>query len=298
MKKLLVIISLVMLVGCGIRESKTVERARSVDSLTVAGWRYYSKGLYDSAETRFDSAIAIDVRYVDALIGGGWTKMKLQKYSDGYAYLDIALSMLGGTPVRKSYNAKFDIVDTFESSVRVGNRISDVMYFAKPRDLKNGSVILMPEEIEIEGYGGAKLLVADVFDTGLGVILDSPFVYSDSFVVTYYYCLAGDSSQGDVFAGKLAGYMLQERYTDAIKNGRACLRVYPDYKTKYWDYIHLDRNDILLLLAKCYFDLGMYSASINRLLKISSDTSWVPDVNDPYFVEKVLSKINELSLGK
>ena len=91
-----ILILLILGCGCGIKQSKEVSPFRSPEVLTNEGWQYYVQGKYDTAEAKFDSAISITCEYFDALVGAGWSKVQLGKYSDAYSLLSIALAMKGG----------------------------------------------------------------------------------------------------------------------------------------------------------------------------------------------------------
>jgi len=304
-----VAVTVMMVTSCGQKKGPAPVEYLSVEEWVELGWQRYAERDYEAAKAAFDSALVFEADHVEANLGAGWSRVHLEKYDAAQAKFDIAIFQEGVKPIGIVVDGNLTVLDSVTLAPLNTPMLGLMNYVIKARE-----IVEIDTTVMIDTLTGDTIEVT--IDTVLGsthefnVVRFTPYriyvepeadtLYVDAvplrFEVDYaYYKGGGTIRQGDAFAGKCAGYMLQEDYTSAVIMGNVVFSI-PGWKYFDRDSAHVNRTRLHVLMAQTYYRMKLYLNARDELRK--ADPAWEPpDPSDPDFLYKLQEKIEEL-LGR
>jgi len=308
-----VAVTVIMVTSCGQRKGPSPTEYLSVEEWVELGWQRYAERDYEAAKAAFDSALVFEAAHVEANLGAGWSRIHLEKYDDAQAKLDIAIAQEGVKPIGMVVGGNLIVLDSVTLAPPDTPMLGLMNYVIKAREIAIDTTFIIDTTI-VDDTVTVDTTV--IIDTTLGsphefnVVRFTPYriyvepegdtLYVDAvplrFEVDYaYYKGGGTIRQGDAFAGKCVGYMLQEEYTSAVIMGNVVFFI-PGWKYFDKDSVHVNKTRLHVLMAQTYYRMKFYLNARDELQK--ADPMWEPpEPSDPDFLYKLQEKIEEL-LGR
>jgi len=313
MKKLTLLIAVavtvMMVTSCGQKKGPAPAEYLSVEEWVELGWQKYAERDYEAAKAAFDSALVFEADHVEANLGAGWSRIHLEKYDDAQAKFDIAIAQEGVKPISMVVGGNLIVLDSVTLAPPDTPMLGLMNYVIKAKEI-----------VEIDTTVVIDTLTGDTIEATIDTVLGSPHefnvvrftpyrmyvepeadtLYVDAvplrFEVDYaYYKGGGTIRQGDAFAGKCTGYMLQEDYISAVITGNVVFFI-PGWEYFDKDSVHVNRTRLHVLMAQIYYRMKFYLNALDEIQK--ADPTWEPpEPSDPDFLYKLQEKIEEL-LGR
>jgi len=286
MKKLTLLIAVavtvMMVTSCGQKKGPAPAEYLSVEEWVELGWQKYAERDYEAAKAAFDSALVFEADHVEANLGAGWSRIHLEKYDAAQAKFDIAIAQEGVKPIGMVVGGNLIVLDSVTLAPPDTPMLGLMNYVIKARDTLGRSY-----EFNVVRFTPYRIYIEPEID---------PTMLPLTFEVDYaYYKGGGTIRQGDAFAGKCTGYMLQEDYTSAVIMGNVVFFI-PGWEYFDKDSVHVNRTRLHVLMAQIYYRMKLYLNARDELWK--ADPTWEPpEPSDPDFLYKLQEKIEEL-LGR
>ncbi|RKZ27550.1 hypothetical protein DRQ20_00135 [bacterium] len=323
MRRYTLLLLLIWVVGCKERHTLSVE-PYPVDEEGVflrfveKGWEAYHLGDYDLAYARFDSAVKLYADRAEAYLGLGYTDMQKKKYEQAISDFGFVMFLeAGGSPIEdgtRKIEGMFLRDDMYVLPVSgflgVKDTIAEVMDYNVVYDTLVDTTQTPPEttivaDTVFTGEYIVKIMaVRDdtvFFDTLLSYIpdpLDTVILecaWRDAEVEMDDYVLAALAGCAQV--SQIAGREDEEWYGDGVIYGECALSgLSSEFSLDILP--ELTYENMVILLAQMYFEMGWYLSAWWKIAKIDPDVLKDLDPSSDDFVYQLQKRIEELYEGK
>jgi tetratricopeptide (TPR) repeat protein len=289
-----------VLAGCGKRDHDPVDPFPTIERLLSDGWRLYSKGEYEAAVARFDSAIDMKADEMAAHIGAGWSRVHLGEFKNAHGNFALVITVGNDvSPTAIVWKEDSDVKEPwvirpshtpilgFPSQQVVSKARGagiEILYDIESFD--DSTITLVWSEKNEEYVAGDTVLAG-----GDTLVVPFPPESLDVLQVNYAYYSGGETAiQIDGYCGDVAAASANLEYLNAIMRGNAVIRMSSDYEFEHDSEI--TARGVRITLAQCYYNTKLFDNALREVLVL--DPTWNHDPNSDTFLFDLLDKIIEL----